>query len=247
MTASAHILIADDEETFAHATADLLRREGYLCEVVGDAAGARAALKLDEFDLLVADIRMPGNHQFELIRDVPSLAPGLPVIVVTAFPSLTSAVASVELPVTGYLMKPLDVGALLERVRAAVGQRRAVRAVEAQHARVEAWLRELDHMRLAMRGTPRDPQLPPASAFTTMTLQHVSATLAELRRMGVAGGQADAVDTCALVGCAQRGQLVATLREVIDVLQRTKGAFKSRELGSLRRKVEQVVAGVTAA
>ncbi len=206
---AARILIADDEETFARSLADLLRREGFRCDVVPDADGARAALAHDEFDVLVADIRMPGNHQFQFIREIPALAPGLPVIVVTAFPTLNSAVESVELPVSGYMLKPVDVGTLLERVREVSGRRRALRAVEEKRARVEAWLRDLDSTReaIATGAMPSEP----------------------------------AGDACLLVGCPERQNLLATLREVIEVLQRTKGSFKSKELAALRKKVEQVV------
>jgi len=240
---AARVLIADDEETFAQSTADLLRREGFRCDVVPDAHHARTALEHDEFDVLIADIRMPGNQQFEFIRDVPAIAPGMPVIVVTAFPTLTSAVAAVELPVTGYLLKPLDLGTLLERVRSVVGHRRAVRAVEAQRARLESWLRDLVHVQEAMRTPHREPEPAPASAFASLTLQHVAGTLAELRGVGEAAPLA--ADPCVLAGCPQRTQLLGTLREVIEVLQRTKGSFKSKELAALRRKVEQVVARAT--
>jgi DNA-binding response OmpR family regulator len=236
---AARVLIADDERTFAESTADLLRREGFACDVVGDALEARRALARDEFDVLIADLRMPGNLELEFLREVPALAPGMPVIVVTAFPTLDSAVAAVELPVTGYLLKPLDVTALLDRVRAVVGHRRAVRAVDAQRARLESWIKELDHVSEAMRAPPQPAAPAPASVFASLTLQHVAGTLAELRAVDATPA---AVDPCLLAGCPQRLALVGTLREVIDVLQRTKGSFKSKELAALRRKVEVVVA-----
>lgn len=239
VAAAARVLIADDERTFAESTADLLRREGFACDVVADALEARHALARDVFDVLIADLRMPGNLELEFLREVPALAPGMPVIVVTAYPTLDSAVAAVELPVTGYLLKPLDVTALLERVRAVVGHRRAVRAVDAQRARLEGWLKELDHVQEAMRSPPQAAAPAPASVFASLTLQHVAGTLADLRTVDATPA---AVDPCLLAGCPQRVALVATLREVIDVLQRTKGSFKSKELAALRRKVEVVVA-----
>ena len=214
MADATRVLIADDEDTFAQSMADLLRREGLVCDVVPDADAARAALAADEFDVLIADIRMPGNHQFQFIREVPTLAPGLPVIVVTAFPTLNSAVESVALPVTGYMLKSVDVTALLERVRQVAGRRRALKAVDAQRERLEAWLGQLDGVRQAIEAGAASPQ--PAD------------------------------DPCVIAGCPQRLALVATLREVIEVLQRTKGSFKSKELAALRKKVEQVVARATA-
>lgn len=246
MSNQARILIADDEETFAHATADLLRREGHICEVAPDAAGARTALCSGDFDLLIADIRMPGNEHLEFLREVPALAPGLPVIVVTAFPSVASAVAAVDLPVVGYLMKPLDVTALLERVHAAVSRRRAIHAVEAVRARLQSWLADLDRVEEGMRVSPRDPTVPASTSLTTLTLTQVTGTLNDLRTMLGTAGQTAVPDVCAILGCARRLETLALLRETIEVLQQTKHAFKSKELGALRKKLEQAVAGAAA-
>lgn len=64
------ILLADDEKTFLNATADLLRAEGYECVTVPDGAAALSAAKSEPFDLLIADIEMPGNSDLQLVRQV---------------------------------------------------------------------------------------------------------------------------------------------------------------------------------
>ena len=61
MTQPGRILVADDEETFAESTADLLRREGYQCDTAREASIAATLLAGSQYDLLIADIRMPGN------------------------------------------------------------------------------------------------------------------------------------------------------------------------------------------
>ena len=70
MSDQGHILIADDEETFLHATAELLRQEGYTCDCVPDGASAAVWLRDGTYDVLIADIEMPGNQHLELIRDL---------------------------------------------------------------------------------------------------------------------------------------------------------------------------------
>lgn len=69
------ILIADDEVGFAEVTADLLREEGYVCDCAADAFAARRLLTGHCYDLLVADIKMPGNEELEFIGILPALAP----------------------------------------------------------------------------------------------------------------------------------------------------------------------------
>ena len=94
-----------------HVTADLLRKEGYHCDCALDAATAAEMLRSDRYELLIADIKMPGNPQLELIKDLPNIAQDVPVILVTGYPSLNSAIQSVQMPVAAYLVKPVDFSA----------------------------------------------------------------------------------------------------------------------------------------
>ncbi|MCI0692942.1 response regulator [candidate division KSB1 bacterium] len=61
----------------------------------------------NRYDLLIADIKMPGNDELEFIEEPPAIAEGLPVILVTGYPSLNTAIKSTRLHVAGYMMKPL--------------------------------------------------------------------------------------------------------------------------------------------
>ncbi|MCI0692232.1 sigma-54 dependent transcriptional regulator [candidate division KSB1 bacterium] len=119
------ILIADDETTFLEATADLFHDEGFECDVTADAYMARKMLCQKEYDLLIADIRMPGNLELELIQEIQEIAAGLPAILVTGYASLDTAILSTRLPVAGYLLKPLDFDELLKLAREAIARYQA--------------------------------------------------------------------------------------------------------------------------
>ena len=67
MTMQQRILIADDEETFRESTSAILADAGYACSSARGRGGGRASLE-NSFDLLLADVRMPGNAQLELRR-----------------------------------------------------------------------------------------------------------------------------------------------------------------------------------
>jgi len=114
------ILIADDEETFLHSTADLLRREGYECDCARDAATAADMLKQTKYDLLIADIKMPGNWELELIREIRSITKDMPVILVTGSPSLDTTKQAVQLRVVAYLVKPVDFDQMLALVKTSI-------------------------------------------------------------------------------------------------------------------------------
>ena len=120
MGRSGQILLADDDTTFLAASADLLRREGYECETVPDGTSALARLAEHPFDLLIADLEMPGNGDLQLVRSLEERGGGLPVIILTGYPSVRSAMACIELPVAAYLTKPVDFPVLMEKVKASV-------------------------------------------------------------------------------------------------------------------------------
>jgi len=114
------ILIADDEESVLLSTADLLRIEGYECACASNAKTAFDMLRRKKFDLLIADIKMQGNSDLQLIKKLTEIAHKMPVILVTGYPSLSSAVQSINLPVVGYLIKPFEFSELLTVTQGAI-------------------------------------------------------------------------------------------------------------------------------
>lgn len=78
MTAQTRILLADDDATFREATAELLRAAGFACDTAADAYAAGRLLKEGAYALVIADIRMPGNEELELVSTLPAIAAGTP-------------------------------------------------------------------------------------------------------------------------------------------------------------------------
>jgi DNA-binding NtrC family response regulator len=120
MVPPARLLLVDDEDTFLCATAELLRREGYDCRCARDAASAMAMVERERYDLLITDIRMPGNASLEMVDALRRAGNRIPVIVMTGYPSLVSAIRSIDLKVAAYLVKPTDFQELLRRVERAL-------------------------------------------------------------------------------------------------------------------------------
>lgn len=236
------VLIADDEVIFLESTGDLLRREGYECDCVPDADAAVQRLQEGQYDLLIADIKMPGNPELELIHRIPQLAPGMPVILVTGYPSLRSAVQSVNLPVVAYLIKPVSLEELLKHVREHTERCRMYRAVREAQQHVQGWIDELDKLEQVMR-TPakvEDGDLP-VDAFVSLTIRNIVGSLADLRRVVDAMTKGRDEPAEALYSLPQPTRLMAAIEETIGVLQKTKSAFKSKDLGELRKKLEGLV------
>ena len=124
------ILLVDDTELFLHSTADLLRKEGYDCVCASTASEAIAKLRTGTYDLLIADIKMPGNSHLELLHELQSLVPSMPVILVTAYPTVATAVGALRLSVFDYLIKPFEFAELRERVASVLTKGRVLRSAE---------------------------------------------------------------------------------------------------------------------
>jgi DNA-binding NtrC family response regulator len=120
---SARILVVDDDhgqrsllETFLHA-------KGYRTQ---SAASGEAALQLlaeGGFSMMISDVRMPGMSGIETLRRVREKHPLLPVLLVTAFADIRSAVAAMRDGAVNYLAKPIDLDELMTSVRLAIDPR----------------------------------------------------------------------------------------------------------------------------
>ena len=123
------ILIADDEETFRESTVAILAEVGYACNAARDATEAERLLE-NGYDLLLADIRMPGNSQLEFLETVARRHPDLPVVVVTGYPSVGTVIESFRLSIVDYLIKPVDLDELKNAVDRGLRRRSIARAVQ---------------------------------------------------------------------------------------------------------------------
>jgi DNA-binding response OmpR family regulator len=236
------ILIADDEEVFLDSTADLLREEGYHCDCVGDGPSAAEYLTQGGYDVLIADIKMPGNPNLELVQQVSEMADGLPVILVTGYPSMESAIRSVSLPVSAYLVKPVDFNDLRSSVRTAVERSKIYRALKETELHLKEWQERLGGMQEVLRHEPGEPNPVSVETFVNVTLHNIILSLAGLKNVAESVARLTGErNVCRLVGCPRLDRLIAALRDTILVLERTKSAFKSKELGELRRRLENLV------
>ncbi len=129
---SIRILVAEDDEQMLDLLQRVLGDEGY--DVTAVRNGALALARLDEkpsFDLVLTDLRMPGLDGMELLRRAMARQLRQPVILMTAFGSIESAVEAMREGAYHYLAKPVDIEDLLEIVGSAAARVRQQRAAEA--------------------------------------------------------------------------------------------------------------------
>ncbi len=118
------LLIVDDEPDMLDNVSRILVKAGYECLTESDSRKAMGLLESERPDLLLTDLRMPGVDGLKLLRQAHQMDPQMPVIILTAFATIESAVEAVKEGAFDYLPKPFSVDQLKLAVERALAQRR---------------------------------------------------------------------------------------------------------------------------
>jgi two-component system, NtrC family, response regulator AtoC len=132
---SSRILIVDDDEVSCQLFAETLEQEGYHVDQAHSGDEALALLRDNLHDLLVIDVRMPGLTGLEVTRTVHAKQASLPIIVMTAFGSMETAIEAIHEGAFDFISKPMN----LEEIKKTVSRALAQRALQnnAQKSSVE--------------------------------------------------------------------------------------------------------------
>ncbi len=117
----AKILIVDDEEKIRHILSIMLKLKGHHVEEAGDGKEAIKKIKNSFFDVIISDLRMPEVDGFALLEYVQKMDAPIPVIVITAYATIESAVEAMKKGAIDYITKPFEEEKILLAVEKAVG------------------------------------------------------------------------------------------------------------------------------
>lgn len=136
MATPGRVLVADDDPSFRRVLVRLLEREGYSVEQAVDTTEALERLSVSVFDLLIADINMPGNQGLPVLHNQNAV----PVLIVTGHPTVETAVTALRGAAVDYLSKPVSPAHLVSRVADGVARGRALRTLETTKERLRSQL-----------------------------------------------------------------------------------------------------------
>ncbi len=120
------VLVVDDEQVHRFMLVSLFEEWGWQAEEADDGTTAVAAVEQGPFDAILMDVRMTTMHGMEALQRIHALNPAIPVVIMTAFSSIDSAVAAMKEGAHDYLTKPLDFDRLRQTLEIAMGHRQCV-------------------------------------------------------------------------------------------------------------------------
>ena len=115
------ILIVEDEDIEREALRDWLTDDGYQVETAGEGEEALAAITEQDFGIVILDLKLPGKDGIEVLREAKEKRPKLKGVIITAYPSVETAVAATKEGAIDYLPKPFDLNHLERIVRDTLG------------------------------------------------------------------------------------------------------------------------------
>ncbi len=122
-TASHRILVIDDEAVIREGLRQSLALEGYQVEVAANGKIGMDKLQKNEFSVVISDLKMPIMSGIDVLKTIQVLQPNVPVIIITGFATVDSAVDAMKNGAFEYLTKPFLPDQILEKVEAAIKKR----------------------------------------------------------------------------------------------------------------------------
>ncbi len=222
MSAPFRILVVDDEAAQRQLVTGFLRRQGFDVAAAGDGTEAVARFRLEAFDLVLTDQRMPGLSGLALLDALRAVTPEVAVIVMTAYGTIETAVAAIKAGAADYLTKPLNLDELLHRIRLVrerqrlLTENRELRLALRERHRVDGIVGESGRMQEVLSLVHRV-----AGSDATVLLQGESGTGKELIARAIHHASPRAAGPLVRVNCAA---LPESLLET-ELFGHEKGAF----------------------
>lgn len=239
----ARILVAEDDDSFRSWATQYLQKRGYYCEEA--ACGATVTEKINngcQFDVLIVDLNMPGNSNLELVREVAEKKPTLPIILMTGKPTTESAVESINLPIAAYIVKPFEPNDLLSEVQSCVVKSKLYNDISKSRERIKQWEQRMSDIETLLSIRTRSGSAVAIDAYLTLTIKNIIDPIFDLMHLSQAllnPVEEEHKNVCNLFKCPRLDSNQAMITQAVDVLEKTKRSFKSKELKTLREKLEK--------
>ena len=135
------ILVIDDDPGLSEVIGMLLEREGYGVEIAGTVKAGLERLNASAADVVVTDLKLPDGTGLDVIAVLRGRHPGLPIVMITSYSSMESAIAALRAGAVDYVIKPFNNDEFLAAIARALNDRRLLRG--ARPLAIEEYIREV--------------------------------------------------------------------------------------------------------
>jgi signal transduction histidine kinase len=242
----AKLLIADDEPMQLRALCDTLQDQGYEVQGCANGAEALAALQRAPFDLLLADLMMPGMSGIELLRAALAIDASLVGIIMTGEGTIGTAVEAMQSGALDYILKPFKLSAVLPVLGRALTMRHLrrenaalERRVREHAAELESTNRELDAFTRSASHDLRAP-LNAVLGFSSLLLAELEEKVPPDQRNWMVQVQQAAQQMSDLIDALMRLSLVgrqALSLQKVDVAELVRGVVEELRQANAQRQV----------
>ncbi len=116
------VLLVDDEKEFAATLAERLTLRGLITTTASDGPQALRCMEQDRPQIVILDMKMPGMSGLEVLRLIKQKCPSIPVILLTGQSTTKESMEGMDVGAFAYLVKPVKIEELLQKMREALGQ-----------------------------------------------------------------------------------------------------------------------------
>jgi len=214
------ILFVDDDRAGREVALFNLRKAGYRVTAASDGQEGLSLFSPEKFDLVITDVKMPGISGIDLLRRIRSLAPDTPVLVITAFGNVETAVEAMKAGAYDFIGKPFNKDQLLHSVDKALERKRLASEVRDLRIRASGVEREIVSVSAAMkRALEIADRVAASEASVLITGESGTGKEAVARRIHVRSSRAEGAFVA--VNCAAiPGELLES-----ELFGHAKGAF----------------------
>ena len=115
-----NVLLIDDENEFIETLAERLELRGYVSKIASDGESGISMITSEPFDVVILDLMMPGLSGIDTLKQIKAIDNTLPVILLTGHGSTKDGMEGMHIGAFDFLMKPLDINELLEKIKLAI-------------------------------------------------------------------------------------------------------------------------------